>query len=134
MGTNNHSRNPLKKVANTLREMRERHEERHRPSGFHFAFADRIDFLNDAAWDSVAANGSLFLRRDVLRVIEQHGPDNIVPRYALVFRADKPVAAVAVQIVAVTGKHVHNEEKSRSDRASRTKHSFGVARISLALW
>ena len=73
MSSHNYSRNPLKQVATTLRELRERHEERHRPSGFHFAFADRIDFLNEAAWDSVAANDSFFLRRDVLSVIEQHG-------------------------------------------------------------
>lgn len=124
MGSHNHSRNPLKKVATTLRDLRERHEERHRPSGFHFAFADRIDFLNEAAWDAVAANGSLFLRRDVLRVIEQHGPDNVVPRYALIFRANQPVAAVAVQIVTVTGKHVHNEEKGPSAALSSLKRAL----------
>jgi len=127
MSNPNHSRNPLKKVATTLRELRERHEERHRPSGFHFAFADRVDFLNEAAWDAVAANGSLFLRRDVLRVIEQHGPDNVVPRYALVFREDKPVTAVAVQIVTVTSKHVHNEEKSRSATLSSLKRALAPA-------
>ena len=124
MANSNRSSNPLKKVATTLRELRERHEERHRPSGFHFAFADRIDFLNETAWDAVAANGSLFLRRDVLRVIEQHGPDNVVPRYALIFRDNKPVAAVAVQIVTVTGKHVHNEEKSRSAALSSLKRAL----------
>jgi hypothetical protein len=68
MSSHNQSRNPLKKVATTLRGLRERHEERHRPSGFHFAFADRIDFLSEAAWDAVAANGILFLRRDGLCV------------------------------------------------------------------
>jgi len=119
--------NPLHKAAAALREMRERHEERHRPSGFHFAFADRIDFLNEAAWDAVAANGSLFLRRDVLRVIEKHGPDNVLPRYALVFREDKPVAALAVQIVTVTGKHVHNEEKSRGATLSSLRRALGPA-------
>lgn len=108
----NHSRNPLRQVATTLRDLRERHGERHRPSGHHFAFADRIDFLNEAAWDAVTANGSLSLRHDVLRVMEQHGPDNVVPSYALVFRADQPVAAVAAQIVTLTGKHVHNKETS----------------------
>ncbi len=108
----NHSRNPLRQVATTLRDLRERHGERHRPSGHHFAFADRTDSLNEAAWAAVAANGSLFLRRDVLRVMEQNGPDNVVPRYALVFRADQPVAAVAAQIVTVTGKHVHNKGTS----------------------
>lgn len=73
MSSHHHFRNPLKQVATTLRELRARHAERHRPSGFQFAFADRTDFLNEAAWDAVAANGSLFVRRDVLRVIEQHG-------------------------------------------------------------
>ena len=99
-------RNPLQKAASALRELGERHEERHRPSGFHFAFADRIDFLNEAAWDAVAAKGSLFLRRDVLRVIEQHGPDNLVPRYAMIFRGQKPVAALAAQLVTVANKHL----------------------------
>ncbi len=127
MSNPNHSRNPLKQVATTLRGLRERHEERHRPSGFHFAFADRIDFLNEAAWDVVAANGSLFLRRDVLRVIERHGPDNVVPRYALVFRENQPVAAVAVQIVTVTGKHVHNAEKSRSPALSSLQRALAPA-------
>jgi hypothetical protein len=127
MGGHNHSRNPLKNVATTLREMRERHEERHRPSGFHFAFADRIDFLSEVAWDAVAANGSLFLSRDVLRVIEQHGPDNVAPRYALVFRGNQPVAAVAAQIVTVTSKHVHNEEKDRSASANAWQRAIGPA-------
>jgi hypothetical protein len=109
MSRHNHSRNPLKQVATTLRELRERHEERHRPSGFHFAFADRIDFLNEAAWEAVATNGSLFLRREVLRVIEQHGPENLVPRYAMIFRDQKPVAALAAQLVTVTNKHLLKE-------------------------
>ncbi len=116
--------NPLHRAVTAIRDLRERHEERHRPSGFHFAFADRIDFLNEVAWDAVAANGSLFLRRDVLRVIEQHGPDNVVPRYALLFRANQPVVALAVQIVTVTGKHVQNEEKSRSAALSSLKRAF----------
>ena len=36
--------NPLHQAATALRELRERHEERHRPSGFNFAFAERVDF------------------------------------------------------------------------------------------
>jgi hypothetical protein len=103
------ARNPLQKAASALRELRERHEERHRPSGFHFAFADRIDFLNEAAWDAVAAKGSLFLRRDVLRVLERHGPDNLVPRYAMIFCDQKPVAALAAQLVTVTNRHLLKE-------------------------
>jgi hypothetical protein len=33
--------NPLRKAVTALRELRERHEERHRPSGFDFALAAR---------------------------------------------------------------------------------------------
>ena len=102
--------NPLHQAATALRELRERHEERHRPSGFNFAFAERVDFLNRAAWDAVAHGGSLFLRREVLRVIEQHGPDNLSPRYAMIYRGETPVAVLAGQIVRVTSKHLHRDE------------------------
>lgn len=89
-----------------MRHLRERHEERHRPSGFDFALADRVDFLHGAAWEAVTAHGSQFLQRKILRVIEAHGPDNLLPRYALIFREQKPVAAVAAQLVTITNKHL----------------------------
>ena len=37
---------PLRKLAASLRAARDQHKERHRPSGFGFAFADRVDYLN----------------------------------------------------------------------------------------
>jgi hypothetical protein len=40
---------PLRNTVTAIRDLRERPEERHRPSGFHFAFADRISFINAAA-------------------------------------------------------------------------------------
>jgi len=101
---------PLRKVAESLRAMRKRHEERHRPTGFGFAFADRVDYLNRQTWDNVTAGSSLFLRRDVLRVLEEHGPENIVPRYAMIFRGEKPVAALAAQIVTVKGSQLRPEK------------------------
>ncbi len=113
MSAKHDTRNPLKKVASTLRELRERHEERHRPSGFGFAFADRVDFLNREAWDSVTKDGSLFLRRDLLRVIEQHGPENLVPRYATIFRDGVPAAVIAAQIVTITRKQLLHEKGSQ---------------------
>ena len=101
--------NPLRKVAESLRALRDRHAERHRPTGFGFAFADRVDYLDREAWDNVTAQGSVFLRRSVLRTLEQHGPDNIVPRYAMIFRGDRPAAVLAAQIVSVTGKQLRPE-------------------------
>jgi hypothetical protein len=120
------ARNPLHKAATALRELRERHEERHRPSGFNFAFADRVDFLNRAAWDSVTQGGSLFLRRDVLRVIEQHGPDNLAPRYAVIYRDEQPVAVLAAQIVSVTAKHLRHEKTVSKKADARNLLQFAL--------
>src|SRR5215510_9991915 len=116
-------RNPLSKLKMSLRALRERHEERHRPSGFGFALGDRVDYLNRQCWDELTRNGSIFMSRDVLRVIEQHGPENIIPRYALMFREEKPVAAMAVQIVSITGK-----ELSRDAEIARANPSKNILR------
>ena len=75
--TNNKSQHPLRRLKSSIHNLQERHRDRHRPTGFGFVFADRVDYLDPVRWDSVTANGSVFLSRDVLRVIEQHGPENI---------------------------------------------------------
>jgi len=107
----------LRRLASSVRDIRERHRERHRPSGFGFVFADSIDYLNPEHWDAVASHGSVFLRRAVLRVIEANGPNNIQPRYTLVFRKQKPVAAVVTQIVTVTRTQLHR--KNGYEKGSR---------------
>jgi len=109
--TNNKSQHPLRRLKSSIHSLQERHRDRHRPTGFGFVFADRIDYLDPACWDSVTAKGSVFLSRDVLRVIEQHGPANIQPRYAIIFRAEKPVAVVAAQIVTVTSEQLKSERQ-----------------------
>jgi hypothetical protein len=110
------SSNPLVRLASSFKAMRERHQERHRPTGFRFAFADRVDFLHPQPWDAVTAQGSIFLRREILRVIANHGSENVTPRYALIFRDEKPVAAVAVQIVRVTGERLHSENDTAREK------------------
>jgi len=111
---------PLVRFKSSLKDLRERHRDRHRPTGFGFVFADRVDYLDPLRWDSITSGGSLFLQRDVLRTIEEHGPQNIRPRYALVFRSAKPVAAVAVQVVQVTGENLTRERRNqaRSNQSS----------------
>jgi hypothetical protein len=118
--------NPLRQLASKLRTLRERHEHRRRPSGFGFAFADRVDYLDPQRWDALTADRSIFLRRDLLRVIEEEGPDNILPRYALLFRDDKPVAALVAQIVSVTGEHLRP-----APGAPRTSRSASLLRRAL---
>src|SRR5882762_6036614 len=104
----------LRRLKSSIHEIHERHQERHRPTGFGFAFADSVDYLDPDRWDAVTSKASLFLSRKILRVIENDGPENIQPRYAMIFRGDTPVAAVAAQVVHVTG-----------DRLKRSKESDG---------
>jgi hypothetical protein len=113
-------RNPLGHLKSSLRDLKERHRDRHRPSGFGFVFADRVDYLDPARWDEVTSQASVFLGRAVLRVIEQHGPANIQPRYAILFRGNKPVAALAAQVVTLDGERlrpVRNAVPNRSPAA-----------------
>jgi len=93
---------PLRKLVTKARDLREHHRERHRPSGFAFALADSIDYLDAAHWDKVTSHNSLFLSRRYLRVLEEAGPENLRPCYALIFRDKEPVAAVAAQSVTVS--------------------------------
>jgi hypothetical protein len=104
-------RNALRRLKSSLSDLRARHRERHQPTGFGFVFGDRIDYLDPVRWDAVTERGSIFLRRDVLRVVEQHGPENIEPRYAIVFRDDRAVAVVAVQVVTVTGERLRRDRE-----------------------
>jgi hypothetical protein len=90
-------------------DVRARRAERRRPTGFGFVLADRIDYLDAGRWDAVTRGGSFFLRRDILRVIEQHGPENIVPRYAMIFRGANAVAVLTVQIVTVGGERLRRD-------------------------
>jgi len=93
---------PLNKLVTKARNLRDHHRERHRPSGFGFALADAIDFLDQSHWDRVTSHDSLFLSRRYLRVLEDAGPDNLRQRYALIFRDKEPVAAIAAQSVTVS--------------------------------
>ena len=82
---------------------RARHQERHRPSGFGLALADSIAYVDPVRWDAVTAQASLFLHRRYLAVLERAGPENLEPRYALIYRGAIPVAAVVMQLVGVAG-------------------------------
>lgn len=106
--------NQLRKLASALRDVRKRHRDRRRPSGFGFAFADRVEYFDPQRWDAVTNQSSRFLHRDVLHVIENHGPQNIQPRYAMIFEGEKPVAAVAAQVVTVTGDLLSREKREHT--------------------
>ena len=114
--------NPLRRIADSFRDIQQRHLDRHRPTGFGFAFADRIGYLDAEKWDAVTECQSVFFRRDLLRVIEQNGPDNIHPRYAIIFRNEKPIVALAMQLVSVT-KEQFNAKRPK-ERANLLRHAI----------
>jgi hypothetical protein len=94
----------VEKVIRGISDARSRHQERHRRSGFNFALADSIEFLNPAHWDALTKTASIFLQRPYLNTLEQSAPDNLFPRYALIYKGLKPVAAMAGQILCVSGE------------------------------
>ena len=93
---------PIEKLVSKARGLRARHVERHRPSGFGFALADSVDYLDTGRWDSLTAPDSIFFSRRYLRVLEEAGPENLRQRYALIFRGREVVAAIAAQAVAIS--------------------------------
>jgi hypothetical protein len=101
---------PLRKLVNKARDLREAHSERHRPTGFGFALADSVDYLDTARWDTLTAS-TLFLSRRYLRVLEDAGPENLQQRYALIFRGREAVAAVAAQAVNISLARVGKTRK-----------------------
>jgi hypothetical protein len=110
---------PLDKLVNKARRLRDDHKERHRPSGFGFALADRVDYLDPVRWDALTASSSMFLSRRYLRVLEEAGPENLHQRYAMIFRGDEPVAAVAAQSVSVALSRVSKNGKSKVAKVAK---------------
>lgn len=102
---------PIKKLVNKARAVRDSHNERHRPSGFGFALADSVDYLDAGHWDSVTGEDSLYLSRRYLKILEEAGPENLRQRYALIFRGREAVAAVAAQTVTVSVSRVSRTAK-----------------------
>ncbi len=102
----------LKRLVKAAREARERHKDRHRPSGFGFAIADRIAYVDAAVWDRLTARASIFLRRPYLGALEAAGPENMRGRYAVIFDGSAPVAAVAAQIVELSASRLALQKKA----------------------
>jgi len=102
---------PLQNLVSKARDLRDAHEERHRPTGYGFALADNVDYLDTDRWDALTKHASLFFSRRYLRVLEDAAPDNLQQRYALIFRGREPVAAVAAQLVDISLARVGKARK-----------------------
>ncbi len=82
------------------------------PTGLQFAIADRIQLLNPDAWDRAAARVGFFMSRKYFAALEAALPENISPRYALIFddatdgAPPTPLAAVYLQIAKIGVREV----------------------------
>ncbi len=104
---------PLTKIVNTARTLRDGHRERHRATGFGFALADSVDYLDGNRWDTLTSDKSIFMSRRYLRVLESAGPDNLRQRYAMIFRGSEPIGAVAAQTVRVSVARARKDTKHK---------------------
>jgi hypothetical protein len=87
----------FKQALGVLKQAQRTANARRSPSGFDFALADRIAFLNAGDWDAATGNASIFLQRRYLQTLERYAPENIQMRYALAYAQGQPVAALVVQ-------------------------------------
>jgi len=99
--------------AQALGELKAKRQARRSSSGLQLVLADRVDFLNPAHWDALAAAQTVFLSRDYLRALEQHAPANLEPRYVMAYADGEPVAALLVQRVSVAGAQLRKPGAKR---------------------
>jgi len=118
-GTQRVPNRPFGDLIDRVARARSDHRERHRPTGFGFALADSVDYLDAAQWDGLTASQSRFLQRPYLRVLEQFGPSNVRQRYALVFRGRQPVAALAAQLATITADTLVKDDSPAAARSAK---------------
>lgn len=113
----------LKNLTQNLAQAHQLRRQLRRPSGFRFVIADGIDMLDPVQWDSLVAQQSFFLQRQYLQMLEEAGPENIVPRYVMIYDGAQAVAAMALQIASVTGTRLAKVSES----GSRKEHESAGA-------
>ncbi len=116
---------PLNKLVTKARTLRDDHRARHAPSGFAFALADSIDYIDQNHWARVTSHNSMFFSPRYLRVLEDAGPENLRPCYALIFNGKEPVAAIAAQSVAVSMSRLR-KSSATNDPLSRHEEKLLV--------
>jgi len=108
-------KNPLRSVKQAF----DRRSIRQTPAGFGCALADRIAYVDAAAWDALTNSHSVLMSRRYLKTLEEHGPSNIVGRYAIVYRGDEPLAAIAAQRVTIRGDQIDSPTAAAPSRGRK---------------
>ncbi len=102
------------------------HKQRHAPSGFEFALADRVGQLRPDHWDALVAGHGVCFSRPYLEALEASGPEGMKGHFALIYSGAKPVAAVACQSLFIDGAALPARTEPTRAKAVRDK---GLAKL-----
>ncbi|MBD8528098.1 GNAT family N-acetyltransferase [Pseudomarimonas arenosa] len=94
---------------------------RKQPIPLRLALAERIDQLNPAHWDAVTEHRGLLCSRAYHRMLERVRPANLDPRYAMVYRDERPIAALSFQWLAISGDRLRREQPASGLRKATSK-------------
>jgi len=81
------------------------------------ALAERVNHLDTEAWDALTVKAGVFMQRPFLTAIEAATPENLSPRYALMYLDEAPIAALQLQLVRVEGRSAVAKKKGFSGMA-----------------
>jgi hypothetical protein len=96
----------MKLIPNRLKARLQQRKKLRRASGFHIAIAHRLRQLNLDDWRQLSEGQSFYFSPEYLQMIEEAGPANLTPRYALISDDDGPLAAVCMQLIQVGSEQV----------------------------
>jgi hypothetical protein len=77
-----------------------------------------MSHLDPLVWDKLVESHSIMMSRKYLTVLERAGPSNVVGRYALLYRDEHPIAAIAAQRVTVRSDQITIAGTSKRKRAA----------------
>ncbi|MBM80496.1 MAG: GNAT family N-acetyltransferase [Planctomycetaceae bacterium] len=120
----------LGSISRSFQKARKRRQERRLLTDLEFAFADRLEFLNESHWDEVARHGSIFLDRRYLTTLAESGLQDVSFRYGLIYRTRQPVACFAMQTVDIAGDQLVRADDQLTEEEQR-KFSKQVTRRAL---
>ena len=106
---------PRRGIVERLRDAHGRRKKRREPTGFQFAFADRISFLDAAHWDALTDGATVFSSRAYLAALDDSAPANVTTRYAIAYRDGAPAVGVAMQLARIAAEDVAPSRDDRDD-------------------
>ena len=121
------ARASARRLLGALRGARERHAARHEPSGFEFAIADGIRYLDGAHWDALTSKDSVFVSRAYLRALDAALPENVRSRYAIAYLAGKPAVAISMQFAAVRAEDLSARPKASERKRERVRAALSAS-------